>query len=400
MSKFLKVSKGKIIRPDGESLILKGVNLGGWLLMEGYILHSLNVGERVFKKEFSKYLGKKELVRFEKDFRNTFIQEEDFKKIACLGFNCIRLPFHHNLIETKPYRYSQQGVEYLDRALAWAEKYKLFIILDLHAAAGCQNHDWHSDSLGQAQLWSSSDYQQRTAELWKFIAGRYRDHHHLAGYDILNESVVPSAKKLNCLYRKIIKSIRSVDQNHIIFIEGNLWATNIACLDVFRDDNYALSIHFYHPIDFTFNFVPELLYPLRLFWNKKTLRSMIAQYAKEAEKRKIPLLVGEFGINYRYNRYGEVDWLRDILKTFDRHRFHWTYWTYKAVKNAHFPDGIFSFFPNVPWVNRPGPRTGWETYAHLWPKRRKEIVGSWKTQNFQINQKVLSALRDDLVQGN
>ena len=26
--------------------------------------------------------------------------------------------------------------------------------------------------------------------------------------------------------------------------------------------------------------------------------------------------------------------------------FHWTYWTYKAVKNHMFPDGIYSYFPN------------------------------------------------------
>lgn len=392
------MSQGKIIGLNGKPFILKGVNLGGWLLMEGYILHSLNVGESVFKKEFLKTLGKEDLTRFEKNFRETFIQEEDFQKIARLGFNCIRLPFHYKLIEKKPYRYSSEGLVYLDKTIAWAKKYNLLIILDLHAAAGCQNHDWHSDSVGQAQLWSNPQYQNRTAALWKFLANRYRDCSQIAGYDILNESVVSNARKLNCLYRKIFKAIRSVDPNHIIFLEGNLWATNIACLDNFRDSNHALSIHFYHPIDFTFNFVPELLYPLRLVWNKKVIQKMVRAYAQEARKRQIPLLVGEFGINYRYNRYGEVDWLKDLLEIFDRQRLHWTYWTYKAVKNAHFPDGMFSFYPNTPWVNRPGPRTGWATYAHLWPKRHREIVESWKTRYFQPNQKVLSVLQHAAAQ--
>ena len=31
----------------------------------------------------------------------------------------------------------------LDKIINWGEKYKIWIILDLHAAVGCQNHDWH-----------------------------------------------------------------------------------------------------------------------------------------------------------------------------------------------------------------------------------------------------------------
>ena len=69
--------------------------------------------------------------------------------------------------------------------------------------------------------------------------------------------------------------------------------------------------------------------------------------------------------------------------------FHWTYWTYKAVKNNIFPDGIFSYLKNPPWVNRAGPLTGWETYHLHWAESRREIIRSWRTEQYQANKVIL-----------
>lgn len=364
--------------------------------MEGYLLQALNIGVRQFKKNFTNVLGLKALKDFEKSFYTTFIQEKDFKNIAKLGFNCIRLPFHHRLIETKPYQYDRQGLAYIDRALQWAKKYKLYVILDLHGAAGCQNHDWHCDSLGKAELWQSSKFQERTFALWEFLARRYKDNPVVAGYDLLNESVVDDYTKLNKFYKTLIRRIRCFDKNHILFIEGNKWATNIECLDNFDDDNYALSIHFYHPIEFTFNFVPSLSYPFRYkktFWNKAMIKRMVDLYAKEANRRQLPVLVGEFGVYDRCNKFGEANWVKDVINLFAQNKFHWTYWTYKAVKNTMFPDGLLSYYPNDPWINRQGPQMGWDTYAHLWTRRKNEIIESWKTKNYTKNTKIIESLR-------
>ena len=396
MQNFLRTHTTHIVDACGRKVILRGVNLGGWLMKEGYILQSLNVAVRAFKKDFASALGVRALKDLERNFYTTFVQEKDFQNIARLGFNCIRLPFHSKLIEAKPYQYSQEGLRYLDDALAWAAKYRLFVILDLHAAPGCQNHDWHCDSLGRAELWNSTAFQERTLALWEFLADRYKDEPAVAGYDLLNEAVISDAKVLNRFYAALIKRIRAVDPHHVLFVEGNNWATNIECLDDFNDDNLALSIHFYHPIDFTFNFVPSLAYPLRYqkaFWSKATLRRMAASYHKTAKARGRPVFVGEFGVNGRDNRFGEVDYLRDILESFQQHQFHWTYWTYKAVKNTLFPDGIYSYYPNDPWINRHGPQMGWDTYIRLWPNRKKEIVESWKTEHFTLNDKILKVLR-------
>src|SRR4030042_4909439 len=100
---------------------IKGFNLGGWLLMEGYILGGRNIAESVFKRRFIRCFGKKELDEFQERFRETFITREDFKRIAALGARCLRVPFHYRLIERRPYQYCEEGLKYLDNVFSWAK---------------------------------------------------------------------------------------------------------------------------------------------------------------------------------------------------------------------------------------------------------------------------------------
>ena len=399
MKNFLRTNKTEIVSKGNKPVKLKGVNLGGWLMMEAYILHAPNFPEQKFKKEFSNALGKDALYSFEKKYRGSFIREWDVENISRLGFNCIRVPFNYRLIEKTPYRYDQQGVRFLDQVIRWAKKYKIWIILDLHAAQGAQNCDWHADSAGGAELWTKKRNQERALALWEFLADRYKDEESVAGYDLLNEAVLEDTGILNRFYKTLIKRIRSVDRNHILFIEGNKWATDVDCLEEYNDDNYALSIHNYEPFEFVFNFVPHLSYPLKPSqggWNERVIRRNLSRYKKISQKRGVPVFVGEFGVNARRGLFGEDRWLADMLKCFNDFGFHWTYWTYKAVKGEVFPDGIYSYVNNPPWVNRAGPLRGWDTYKQYWSKRQKAMVQSWHTGRFQANEEVLRVLKNAL----
>lgn len=395
MKDFLCVRKNSICCGD-QRVMLRGINLGGWLMMEGYIMNAPNIAEQVFKQHFQKELGPRALLDFEQQFRNHFIQESDLKKIAQWGFNCIRLPFNSRLVERKPFEYDLKGAAYLDQAVRWAKKYKLWIILDLHAACGPQNQDWHSDSLGQATLWHCRQEQERTIALWDFLAQRYQQEKTIAGYDLLNEPVLNDFKLLNKFYHQLIKTIRRRDQNHILFVEGNRWATDLEGLDDLNDENLVLSAHFYPPLEFTFNLIPQLSYPLRSghsLFDKAAIAKILTTYQKFSQSRGRPILMGEFGVQSRENLYGEADWLKDVLTCFQEFEMHWTYWTYKAIKNSVFPDGIISYYDNPPWVNRLGPRTGWDQYAMLWPKQKKEMIRSWHSDRFVENKTILSTLQ-------
>jgi len=378
---------------------LKGINLGGWLLMEGYILGGRNIPEQEFKKEFKKKHGSVELAKFEKEFQGCFIQEADFKRIKALGANCVRVPFHYKVLEKNPFMYDKSSFVYFDKIVEWAKTYKLGVIFDLHAAPGSQNCDWHGDSTGHAYLWDQPHLRERTYRLWEVIADRYKDNDTVIGYDILNEAVVDKDKLkiLKNFYSMTTKIIKAVDKKHTIFIEGNTWAQEIDFLEDLIEDRVSVSIHAYQPLDYTFQFVKGQKYPGLISgekWNKKKIAKYLDKYHKFGQKNNVRILVGEYGVNYRLNAAGEVDYLRDLVSVFDDYDFDSTYWTYKAVPQNVFPDGVYRYLNNTCCVRREGPIFGWENYYYCWKKHHQDVINCWNTDNYKINKDVSKVLKE------
>lgn len=384
---FLKRDGACIVDAQAKPVLLKGVNFGGWLMMEAYLMHAPNLPQQVFEKEFARQCGPNVLSELIFKFRDNFITEADVKQVASWGMNCIRLPFHYK-VGAHP-----KASFFLDQAIGWARKHKVYLILDLHAAYGAQNPDWHSDSLnGKTGLWTKKSNRHKTYALWEDLADRYKDEGAIAGYDVLNEPVLQDTRLLNEFYGESVKAIRRSDKNHILFIEGKHWAQQIDVLDDFADDNWVYSIHFYEPMEFSFNLIPLMRYPWHGF-DKDTLRRRMEGYFRFAQTKKRPVHVGEFGVNYRQGAANEHRYLQDELKCFNDFGFHWNYWTYKAVKNDAFPDGIYSYYPNSPWVNRQGPRCGWNCWGDCWPRYKDEMAASWHTKAFNLNTHVIDQLK-------
>jgi len=396
----LKVEKSRIVDGSGKPVTLKGVCLGGWLMMEGYILYGRNIAERAFKASFERDLGKEALDEFTRSFRDNFIRESDIRTIKSWGANCIRIPFNYRLIEfeDKPFSLNEEGLSYLDRAVEWCDRHAIYCILDMHAAPGAQNPDWHADSSGNPEFFENAFNQDRYLRLWRFLADRYQDINAVAGYDVLNEPLVGflEEQRLKDLYGRVTKEIRDVDPGHIIFLEGNYWGQRINFLGKSADKNTVYSIHAYPPADYVFNWECDLNYPCKVYnilWNKARFDFFAKRYSDFVKKAGIPLYVGEFGINWRGGSCGETAWTKDMLSIFKKYDFHWTYWTYKSVANTIFPDGIYRYTANPTWVNRKGPVYGWETFSSLWKTEKGKILSSWRTENFKLNHKILSVLR-------
>lgn len=397
---FLKVSKTNIVDESNKPVILKGVALGGWLMMEGYMLAGRNIPERVFKEEFARILGKDALDDFTRAFRDAFIREDDIRNIKRWGANCIRVPFNYRLIEfeDRPFSLNEEGLGYLDRIVEWCERHALYCILDMHAAPGSQNEDWHSDSSGKAELFTNESNKNRYLRLWHFIADRYNNSSAVAGYDVLNEPVIPIKQEgvLKDLYEKVTKEIRDADKNHVIFLEGNMWGQRLKFLGRPSDSNTAYSSHAYPPTPFTFNLDRDLRYPgkvYKIMWNRHRLEAMARPYRRLMDRCEVPLYVGEFGMNWRDGYYGELKWVQDMLGLFKKYRLSWTYWTYKTVANSVYPDGLYRYLKNPLWVKREGPTTGWENFPSFWLKEKGRMIFSWRTENFKRNDKLYSLLK-------
>ena len=143
----------------------------------------------------------------------------------------------------------ERGVTgYFDRLLGFCRKYEIYLLPDLHSVPGGQNPDWHSDNqTGTPAFWHYDVFQQQIISLWRDIAARYRDEPYLLGYDLLNEPfLMPAADgKLQQFYERVTAAVREVDENHIIFLEGDSFAMDFSCLKEIRDEQTALTFHFY-----------------------------------------------------------------------------------------------------------------------------------------------------------
>jgi len=397
---FLKVRGTKITTASGKGIMLRGVALGGWLMMEGYMSAGRNIPEKIFREEFSKAFGKDELAQFTREFRDTYIQEEDIRRIKGWGANCVRIPFNYRIVEfeDRAYSFNEEGLKYLDSAVEWCERNGIYCILDMHAAPGGQNPDWHADCVGKPEFFTNDFNKDRFFRLWRFLSDRYKSSSAVAGYDVINEPFISFLEedRLKEIYDRVVAEIRDTDKEHIIFLEGNFWAQRISFLGRPKDKNVAYSIHTYPPPEYVFNLEPGLTYPGKVYnitWNKNKLDFFARQYAAFAKKADVPIYVGEFGIAWRGGHFGEDRWVNDMVDLYKKYGFHWTYWTYKTVANYTYPDGLIRYIKNPSWVKRGGPVTGWENFYTTWQKERSHIVDSWKTGEFEPNDKLIGLLK-------
>lgn len=132
-----------------------GVNLGGWLVTEPFIVPNLYIPYQnatpraVDEYTLSQALGD-QLEAVMIDHYETFITEQDFAQIAAAGMNWIRLPVPFWAVETvedEPYL-EGHAWNYMLQAFEWARKYGLRVELDLHTVPGSQNGLNHSGRLG------------------------------------------------------------------------------------------------------------------------------------------------------------------------------------------------------------------------------------------------------------
>ena len=117
---------------------VRGVNLGGWLVLEPWINPSLfsrweHSKMVVDEYTYTKTLGKKEALRHLDLHWRTWITEGDFQQIKKAGLNHVRIPIGYWALTPIPGDpYVQGQLPYLDKAIVWARNANLKVMIDLH----------------------------------------------------------------------------------------------------------------------------------------------------------------------------------------------------------------------------------------------------------------------------
>ncbi len=319
---FIKTSGKQLFDGQGNSITLKGTNIGNWLVPEGYMFKMSQVNSpRKIDELLYELVGPDSLKVFWDGFLNNYITHEDIKYLKNIGCNHIRLPFHYKLFTDDLYMGNRNvGFKYFDKIVEWCKQEELYILFDMHCAPGGQTGDNIDDSYGYPFLFKSQSSQDLMTNIWVKIAKRYKDEPIVLGYDIVNEPVAhyfeneldDLNQKLSKLYKRIVKEIRVVDADHIIFLNGSVWSGNFDVFNEIIDNNIVYEFHKY--------------------WFEVNQGS-IQKYLDFRDENNVPIYIGETGEN-------TDEWVNDFRSLLDEHQIGWCFWPYKKMNNTR---GIMNF---------------------------------------------------------
>ena len=319
----------------------KGVNLGMWLAQ--------------FPQKGDKH------------FR-TYIQKSDFEAIADLGFDHVRVPFDHVLLEDgkkNPVLSKNKGLYYLDFAVDNAQRVGLKVILDLHKGPG-----FSFDQLADNNLFDSSDCQEQFVSVWETLAERYQAEGDSLIFELLNEVVEGNSERWNHLARRTVEAIRRYGGNRPIIVGSNQYASveELSTVWVSDDPLVWYTFHFYEPLlvthpkahwnELTSAYDRGVPYPgsaigidefLKTnpkfgplhdseYWNndqpqildRAFLEKKIVKAKQFKEKSGKTALCGEFGVYYQCDDCSSLRWVSDVLNIFESENIPWTWWNWKS----------------------------------------------------------------------
>lgn len=265
--------------------------------------------------------------------------EADYARLRDMGMNLVRFYLYYGTLEddTAPFRYKQSGWDWLDRNVAWARAHGIYLILNLHVPQG------GFQSLGEGgALWSQPANQDRFVALWRAIAARYADEPVIAGYDLLNEPVVPRGKQQwQQLAQRTANAIREVDRRHSVIVErvnavAGKWDNDAEMNFVtISDPNVVYTFHFYEPFAFTHTHAPwaGMARVEGGQWGPQRhseITTGFERYLDWGARQGVPLYLGEFGLiraAFEANRNG-LGWAADMIDLAEAANLPWTWHSY------------------------------------------------------------------------
>ena len=226
---------------------LRGVNQGGWLVLEKWITPSLFAGvtgEDEFT--FCEKLGKEKATALLQKHRESWVTADDFRWLAERGLNSVRLPVGYWVLEENPPFLS--GRETLEWAFRTAKANGLGVLLDLHGLPGSQNGWDHSGRAGELKWHTSKDNISHSLRVLESLSEFCKGHDNVLGVELANEPHwdVPM-ETLRSFYREGYQRVRKHlgPERAVVFHDGfraNGWA------DFMRGPEYQnviLDTHFY-----------------------------------------------------------------------------------------------------------------------------------------------------------
>ncbi len=309
-SGYLKTSGTRIVDKNNNPIYLRGTNIGGWLVTEGWMNGYTDTSDkdpfRFSLETLERRFGEQVAGQLMAVWQDNFMTTQDLDNIKSIGLNVIRVPFGYRNLQHADGSWIKNSAGNIDfTRLDWivneAAKRGIYSILDFHIwetqqsdySLISQNTDGGHAALAKAQA------------IWVQVAKHFKGNTWVAGFDAINE---PTGSYANLMQDGLYKAIRSVDADRIIFMES--MSADPASL---KWSNVSYSIHLYDMMGNDFGA------------NQGAFRNDLNGSIASFNRFNIPTYIGEFMVQE------SGDTLAWLLGQYKNNGLHWTNWTYKTA---------------------------------------------------------------------
>ncbi len=213
-------AQGKnIVDSTGKVVPLRGVNIGGWLVTEGWMCGQKDDGGRGALEQLEKRFGPKKAAALMNAWYDHWFTARDLDNIQKWGFNVIRVPFGWRNLQDADgnwKRDAQGNIDFgrMDWVVKEAAKRGIYVVFDLHVWP----RQMEKDGYGLPSRWSADGIAVRAkmADLWGVVAKHYKGNSAIAAFDVINE---PEGSPYDAPHHAFYDAIRAQDPERMVIEE-------------------------------------------------------------------------------------------------------------------------------------------------------------------------------------
>ncbi len=317
----LHIEGSHLVKSDGRELILRGINLGGWLVTESWMCGftdskdaketdaSAGLAGRSAMDSLEERFGAERAAILMTAWQDHWITSRDLDEIRNDGFNLIRVPISYRTLQHADGSWILDARGHIDFSrMDWiareAAERGVYTIFDLHVWPQ-QRRD--QDKVGRAD---GQDIRESMSRLWTAIATHYRGNGAIAAFDLINE--FPG----NWGVQQVLsRAVRAGDPDRILVVEGFTLQEYIKLRAAGEFSNSVFSEH--------------------LYGDKPLTTEEIKTRLKEITTSPEPVYVGEF---LAEDFAGAIRVMNSVGAS-------WSPWTYKAVDMGNW--AIFNYYSSL-----------------------------------------------------
>lgn len=333
----IKAPNGFFLQAKTEDLVTADSNGDGQWQDNDPSVFEMTIVERL-QGEFqvTNGYGPLKAPKIMKDHWDTFIEEKDFSFIAASGLNAVRIPvgWWTTKDPTPPKPYVGGSLEALDRAFLWAKKYKLKVILDLHAAPGSQNGYEHSSSRDGSIEWGQTEETiEESLRAIEFYTARYVTNPSLYAVELINEPRAPGVplSVLTKYYNDGYNVVRRHAPNAFVILSNRLSGDAKELLPLARGMKaVVIDVHYY-------NLFSDIFNDMTVDQNIDFIKTNRSRELQDITTSNGPLtFVGEWVSEWQVRGASKEDYQRFSkaqLEVWGQASFGWAYWSLRNVNN-------------------------------------------------------------------